>query len=202
MQTQNPVVDVVFTLNGTAVPRYHGEELWREIKRLLPALDGDDTVGIHPIHGAITAADVLLLSKRAVLTIRVRRERAEALMPLNGKTLHINGNPLRIVTSKVRELVAYNAVHANYVVTDSTEECAFAADIQSQLDVMRIMCTLLCGKSHHLPNQDKEMLAYSLALCDLTPEASLQIQETGLGHHHKLGCGIFVPHKSFTTART
>ncbi len=201
MQTQNPVVDVVFALDGTAIPRHHGEELWREIKRLIPMLDGDDTVGVHPIHGAITAADILLLPKRAVLTIRIRRDRAKMLTPLNGQTLNIKDHPLRIVMSKIRELVAHSAVHANYVVTGSAEECAFVADIQSQLDALHIMSAPLCGKSYRLPNQDEEMIAYSLALCDLTPEASLQIQETGLGCHHKLGCGIFVPHKSFTTAR-
>jgi len=200
MQTQSPAtsVDVVFTLEGTSIPRYHGEYLWQEIRRLLPSLAGDETVGVHPIHGAITEANVLLLSKRAALTIRIRRERAETLMPLSGQILHINGNPLRIAAGKVRELMAHNAVHAYYVVTDNPEESAFAADIQAQLDARHITCTLLCGKSHRLPSQGGEMTAYSLALYDLTPEASLRIQETGLGHKRELGCGVFVPHKSFT----
>jgi hypothetical protein len=37
---------------------------------------------------------------------------------------------------------------------------------------------------------------FSLLLHGLTPAQSLAVQESGLGEGRKLGCGIFVPHKS------
>jgi hypothetical protein len=41
------------------------------------------------------------------------------------------------------------------------------------------------------------MLAgYSLLLDGLSPEHALRVMCTGLGAHHELGCGLFVPHKS------
>jgi len=37
---------------------------------------------------------------------------------------------------------------------------------------------------------------YSLMLDGLSAADSLRLQETGIGRHRRLGCGVFVPHKS------
>jgi hypothetical protein len=42
---------------------------------------------------------------------------------------------------------------------------------------------------------------YSLMLDGLSPADSLRVLEAGLGRHRRLGCGLFVPHKSAAAVR-
>jgi hypothetical protein len=47
-----------------------------------------------------------------------------------------------------------------------------------------------------IDNDGAPVTGYSLMLDGLSPAASLRVLESGLGRHRRLGCGVFVPHKS------
>jgi len=190
-------VDVVFHLDGREVPFDHGHLLWAEIVRVLPRLAEKTDIGVHPIRGSVTENHTIILSRRANLAIRVKREDAGELQGLGGATLNLGGYSVTVGESKTKELVPYGAIHAYYVTTGHREEADFAAAIQEALKERNIPCRMVCGKVHVLKTAGGEATSYSLALYNLTDEQSIAIQETGLGLHRELGCGLFVPHKSF-----
>lgn len=194
------VVDVVFALDGKEIPFDHGQLLWRELTRLLPGLAAVNNIGVHPIRGARTERDTVMLSRRATLAIRLPRAMAGKLAALSGARLNLDGAALTVGQSKIKELAPHSAVHSHFVTTGHGEETAFAADIRAALDARHIPCKMVCGKSNVFRTDGGEVTVYSLALYDLTDEQSLALQETGLGIHHEIGCGVFVPHKSFTAA--
>jgi CRISPR-associated protein Cas6 len=190
-------VDVVFHLDGREIPFDHGHLLWAEIVRVLPRLAGRTDIGVHPIRGSVTENDTIILSRRANLTLRVKREEAESLHGLVGATLDLDGHAVTVGQPKEKELMPYGAIHAYYVTTGHEAEADFAADIQEALKTRNIPCRMVCGKAHVLNSAGGKVTTYSLALYNLTDEQSISLQETGLGLYRELGCGLFVPHKSF-----
>ena len=55
---------------------------------------------------------------------------------------------------------------------------------------------MIPGRAHAAATPEGELRGFSLLLHGLTPAQSLAVQSSGLGRGRKLGCGIFIPHKS------
>jgi CRISPR-associated protein Cas6 len=190
-------VDVVFALQGELIPHDHAQDLAREVERSLPWFADEPLAGIHPIRGALTEHETLVLSRRASLVLRVPRQRVGDCMALSGAELTLGGRVVRVGAARERALKPHSAVHAYYVVTGHDEEVPFALAIRDELRARGTPCKLVCGKPHVIQSDEGPLTAYNLALYDLTDEQSLMLQDRGLGLHHELGCGLFLPHKSF-----
>ena len=65
-----------------------------------------------------------------------------------------------------------------------------------------IGCKVVCGRRRSARAHAGEFAGFGLMLYELSPEHSLSLQKTGLGAGRKLGCGIFVPHKSAAAVGT
>jgi len=61
---------------------------------------------------------------------------------------------------------------------------------------MHIDCRFICGRRQSIMTAAGVVPGYSLMLHGMGIEHAIKIQETGLGGHRKIGCGIFIPHKS------
>jgi len=190
------VTDVQFELKGRALPKDHGYALFLELARLLPWIADEETLGIHPVHGADTGLGELVLSRRTRLVIRTPIDRVEEIMQLSGKTIHIAGEPLQIGAAKTRPLTLHTPLYAHCVTTGSDDETVFAADIIRLLDEMHIDTRFICGRRQSITTANGVVSGYSLMLHGLPVEHAVQIQVSGLGGNRKLGCGIFIPHKS------
>jgi len=190
------VSDVHFELRGTRIPVDHGYALFNELTRLLPWLAHEELAGIHPVHGSDSGTGHLLLNRRTRLVIRIPKERLDELLGLSGKQIDIAGNPLTIGSSKTKPLPHYTPLYAHLVTTGSLDERAFTQDIMRLLDELTIETRFLCGKQQTLTTADGVITGYSLMLHGLPVEHSIRVQQLGLGGNRKLGCGIFIPHKS------
>jgi CRISPR-associated protein Cas6 len=190
------VTDVQFELKGRALPKDHGYALFLELARLLPWIADEETLGIHPVHGADTGQGELVLSRRTRLVIRTPIGRVEDIMQLSGKIMHIAGETLAIGAGKTRPLTLHTPLYAHCVTTGSDDEAAFAADIIRLLDEMHIDSRFICGRRQSINTAAGVVSGYSLMLHGLPVEHAVQIQVSGLGGNRKLGCGIFIPHKS------
>lgn len=178
------------------VPIDHGLALFNELARLLPWLAQEELAGIHPIHGSDTGTGHLLLNRRTQLVIRAPKERLEALLGLSGKQIDVAGNPLAIGKSKIKPLTHHTPLYARLVTTGSLDERAFTQDIMHLLDGMGIETRFLCGKQQTITTEDGLAIGHSLMLHGLPVEHAIRVQQLGLGGNRKLGCGIFIPHKS------
>lgn len=180
------------------MPVDHGYALFLALAGLMPWIADEKMLGIHPIQGADLGDGNLRVGRRCKLMIRTPRERAAELMQLTGREFALGGHAFTIGAGKLRALSWHTPLYAHCVTTGSSDEKTFAADIIRLLDEMNIDSRFICGKRQTLTTAHGIEYGYSLLLHGLPIEHALQIQQDGLGTNRKLGCGIFIPHKSIT----
>jgi len=193
---ESAVIDIQFDLVGTSVPIDHGFLLFLELSRILPWIATEEMMGIHPIHGAATEHGELMLNRRAKLMLRVPKERVDDVLNLTGHDIKLGANTLKIGQGKSKTLSMHTPLYAHCVTTGSTDETIFAADVIKLLDDMNITTRFICGRRQSLTTSEGVVYGYSLMLHDIPIEHAILIQQNGLGGNRKLGCGIFIPHKS------
>lgn len=193
------VADVQFELRGHSLPVDHGWMLYVELRRLAPWIDEESALGIHPILGADTGQSELILGHRAKLVVRCGAEKIPALQAaLGNREIRLGDNVLSIGRSKTRPLTLHTPLYAHVVTTDSEDELGFTRDIIASLDRMGINSRFICGRPQKLFDGVRETVGYSLMLHGLPLANAMRVQQEGLGNNRKLGCGIFIPHKSIT----
>jgi len=192
----NAITDMQFELHGKNVPKDHGYLLFLELLRLMPWLTDEEQLGIHPIQGADTGQGQLILNRRTKLVIRTPRERVGQLEALCGKTIEINGETLTIGPSKLRSLTFHTPLYAHCVTTGSADEREFTRDVIRILDDLGIDSRFICGRRQIIHTETGDVSGYSLMLHGLPVEHAIRVQQIGIGGNRKLGCGIFIPHKS------
>lgn len=190
------MIDVVFDLEGSAVPEYYPYLLWEELVRCLPWLKNDESAGVHPLRGSVSG-QAFLLAKRSKLILRVAAEDEARVAPLSGQKLKVGGNELAVGKSKTRPLQAANTLHA-WMVESDLGEVEFMAEVKKQLQSAGVSCNLICDKHRVISDGKRTLQGFGLVLHDLKPQASIQVQQSGLGGARHLGCGIFVPFKAIT----
>lgn len=209
-----PIVDLRFHLRGQLIPVDHGYQLFAAVSHLLPALHGDDEIGIHPISGPLAGNRCQLVTDKSFLTIRLPSERMADVLPLAGKSLKIGGDEIRVGVPQTRALIPSARVYSRLVVINGfTEPEPFLDAVVRQLDAMNVK-----GKAYlvqqaeieevnrerpagtHSPFlrrtiriRDKEIVGFALGVEELTAEESIMVQEKGIGGRRRFGCGIFVP---------
>jgi len=194
------VVDVLFDLSGTRVPADHAAALARAVADALPWFDAEPRAGIHPLRAAPSTHGALVLARRAKLVLRVPVSEASESLALAGRVLDIAGESVVVGQGATRPLVPSATLYAQRVATAARDERAFHDDVVRWLAGMDVRCEFISGRARCLSAGGGEITAYGLALHGLAPSDSLRVQSEGLGGQRRLGCGIFVPHKTIATA--
>lgn len=189
------MVDVVFDIGAITLPEDCHFALMREVARWLPWFESDPDAGIHPLRGASTDYGVILLPRRAKLTLRLSPHRVADALTLTGRELEIGATTLRVGPGKVRALRPHGAVYAHLVAAGCDAEEIFLERMAAQLRTLAASGKSVCGRRRTLRAAGREIIGFSLMLHELTSEDSLLLQRSGLGAERKLGCGIFVPHR-------
>lgn len=190
------VTDLQFELKGARLPKDHGYGLFLALSALAPWIADEPSLGIHPVQGADLGDGTLMLNRRGKLLIRTPRERVGDLLLLSGSTFKIDQYEFSIGAGKLRALSWHTPLYAHCVTTGFVDEREFTKAILDELDTVKIDTRFICGKRQTLTTAQGLEYGYSLMLHGLPIEHALQIQQHGLGSNRKLGCGIFIPHKS------
>jgi CRISPR-associated protein Cas6 len=195
-------LDCAFAVAGDIVERDYPAGLYRALAALLPWLDEEPLAGVHPMRGLTPCAGGLLVGGRTRIILRIPEHRADACAALQGANLSL-ASPLHIGRASRRELLPYPVLHARLVITGTEDEAGFAADARTELAALAIDCDIIVGRRGELRvDERRTLVGYSLMLHGLSAEESMRAQEHGLGRERKLGCGIFVPHKSIAAVGT
>lgn len=204
------VVDLVYSISCKCLPLDHAYSFSEVIRAALPWMDDEPQAGIHLIHGAEsgngwmrpedTTNELLHLSKRSRMTLRVPRHRIDDAMGLTGEKLDIEGHSLEVGKAKVKLFSTLPTQFARYVVVpegvsheDEEAFMAYAVEEFKALDVQ--VRKLLCGRAHALKHPEGDLHTRSIMLADLELEEAVTLQQQGIGQHRKIGCGLFMPHK-------
>lgn len=189
------MVDVAFSLRGGTIPADHGWRLFQLLAARLEWLAAEPDAGVHPIRGARAVAGEIHLGSRARLMLRLPRTRAEQAFELTGTRFDL-GERIEVGSAHLRQLFPHGTLYSQFVTTGTSDEAGFQREVSKQLQAAGIECKIVCGKARRAQTQDAELVGFSLMLHELSPEQSLDMQAVGLGGARKLGCGIFIPHKS------
>ena len=202
------VVDLSFKITCKQLPTTHAWELSQAMHGILPWLLDEPEVGIHQIHGATTGngwerppdGELIHLSKRTRMSLRVPRPRVEDTMAIVGKKMDVAGYELEIGTVTEKPLNPLSTLFSRYVVVpEGLDEDGFmqwAIDELAKRDIE--LRKMLCGIGHIIHTPNKSFETRSLMMADLDKQTSISLQEQGIGEHRHLGCGIFMPHKGIS----
>ncbi len=204
------VVDLVYRINCRSLPLDHAHSFSTAIRDHLSWIDEEERAGIHLIHGAESgngwmrpddaSNELLHLSHRSRMTLRVPKHRIEDAHTLSGRKLDIDGHSLEVGKANVKLFSTLPTQFARYVVVPEglgqEDEEAFMAYAVEQLRELGIKVRkLLCGRGHAIRHPDGDVHTRSLMLADLDVEEAVTLQQRGIGEHRAMGCGLFIPHK-------
>jgi CRISPR-associated protein Cas6 len=206
-QVPDDVVDLLFAIDCRTLPVDHAYALAEALRSHLPWLGQERGAGVHPLHVAESGNgwmrpqgpdDLLHLSRRTKLGLRVPAERVAQARSLSGETLDVAGRSMQIKEASVRNLSDLTTLFSRYVPADEgvDDEQAFLELAASRLGQLGIRPRkMLCGTERAISTPGGTIRARSLMIADLSVEQSVRLQEEGIGPHRELGCGLFVPHK-------
>ncbi len=206
------VVDVAFQISCRTLPVDHAWALSQAVCAVLPWVADEPGAGVHTIHVADSGngwmrpeggAELLYLSRRTKLMVRVPRHRVEDARQLTGRTLDVAGNALTVENAVLKPLAAITTVFARYVASAAGEdESAFLEATVRELNALGVRPKkMLCGIEKTIVTPVETVRTRSLMIAELTLEESMQLQQRGLGRLRHLGCGLFLPHKDIKEIR-
>lgn len=193
-------VDLAFAVRGPALPADHRHALRDAVMSALTWFGHEPDVAIHPLKSARGDDGTLLLSSRARLVLRVPAERRDDTAKLGGRVLEMDDARITIGASTARALLGHGTLYAHLITGDIDDETGFVTLIRNHLTARAIRGEVICGRRQTIGAGKRMLRGFSLMVHGLTPEASLQLQARGIGDDMKLGCGVFVPHRSAATA--
>ncbi len=202
------VVDLTFSIRCATLPVDHAWELSDQIRQVLPWFDQEALAGLHIIHGADSgngwerpqgADELLQLSRRTKLTLRLPRHRIEDAAVLSGKVLTVGGHRLEVGDHKSRLLSMTNTLYSRYLATrPEWDEDEFMAWAIGELKALNLRFKkVLCGRSYTITMPEGPIPTKSLMVADLPHEDAVTLQEQGIGPLRSMGLGLFLPQKSF-----
>lgn len=192
-------VDLVFPLGSGSLRTDYPLPLWQALRGALPWLAEADEIGILPIKGGGLSEGRMILGQRSHLTLRMPRGRIEQAQELAGLALRLGlelDGELRLGKPHVRALRPTSTQYSPMVVFGCDDEAAFLAECGRALEAMGVGGNVVCGKAQARRGETGEMRGFSLMLHGLSTEHALILQQRGLGNARKIGCGIFVSHKT------
>jgi CRISPR-associated protein Cas6 len=201
------VVDLAFRVNCPTLPLDHAHALSTQVLQALPWLADEPQAGIHLIHGAASGNgwyrpddetnQLLHLSRRTRMRLRVPSHRLEDAQRLCGQTLDIAGHALGLGEVSICKLSSLSTLFARHVIDEgNANENEFLEQAAAGLQELGIECRkMLGGISHTMQFPDGTVHTRSLMVAELEPEQSVLLQQQGLGAGRMIGCGLFLPHK-------
>jgi len=187
------MIDVTFAVEGDTLPGDYRFALADALERALPWLADSPAAGVHRLKLVGNGDNDAIVSRRTRLALRVPRERAADAGALAGAELSVAGRRLRVGAARQRELQHHATLFA-HVVAGGEDELLFMQAVNAELESLGVQCRAICGLHHLL--EGGRLAGYSLMLDGLSPQHSLTMLEAGVGGHRRLGCGLFVGHKS------
>ena len=206
-QIPDDVVDLSFTIKCKCLPLEHMQELSDSLTKSLPWLEDNKFAGIHPINGAESGNgwersndpnELIYLSRRQKLTLRIPKEHIADAESLVGKTINVAGYDIDLGKTSIKKLSDLPTTFCRSIlISERMNEDDFlqwAFDELKSLDIA--VRKMMPGKERviNLPDGN-ERITRSLMVAELTQEESVRLQQHGMGKGRNLGCGIFLPQK-------
>ncbi len=212
MTASEQLIDLSFPIRGATIPADHGFVLYSALSRSLPELHGNNRFGIHPIRGALVGGRQLALTPSSRLTLRLPADQIPKAIPIAGKKIAVAGSAMTVGLPEIRPLRPAATLASRLVtIAGFTEAADFLDAVRRQIASLSIAgeASLLerptgtpveggvgspsVSIRRTLQIHNKEIVGFAVLVEGLTAEASLHLQEQGIGGRRRFGCGIFTP---------
>ncbi|MCG7893062.1 MAG: type I-MYXAN CRISPR-associated protein Cas6/Cmx6 [Candidatus Thiodiazotropha taylori] len=201
------VLDLLFKINCPTLPIDHAWALSQAIQQALPWFADEPNAGLHLIYGADSGNgwerpsggdQLLYLSRRTPLALRLPNSRIEDAQVLSGQTLDIDGHTLQIGKSHTRLLGMTTTLYCRHLLApENQSEDEFLQQSVAQLKALNLSFKkVLCGKGEQFETPEGPLITQSLMVAGLPLDDAVTLQEEGLGPLRTRGFGLFNPHKT------
>lgn len=187
-------LELHFPLQGHTLPTDHGYALFGALSRLLPEAHDSDWLAVATLPGVARGDGTLHLDRQAPLKLRLPQDRIPLVLKLAGKRLNIGGHDLRLGVPQIFLLQPAPALYARLVtIKKFTEPDPFLDAVCRKLDELGIHGEPALGPRRVVRVGQHTIVGFGLAVHELSDEASLVLQERGMGGRRHMGCGFFSP---------
>jgi CRISPR-associated protein Cas6 len=198
-------VDLSFKVTGEQLPADHNYGLYSAIAHICPEIHQHSDISIQTISGLPDRQGKITLASRSALRIRLPYDPAVMglVLPLAGQTLKIGIHSIQLGIPQIYPLRPVERLESRIVTIKKYQEPEdFLEAAKRQIQSLDIEANLffplneegqVCRKAIKIKRYS--VVGFSLIATDLSEEASLKLQSTGLGGKHRMGCGIFVPYR-------
>jgi CRISPR-associated protein Cas6 len=194
-----PHIDLYFHVIAETVPLDHGFALY---SALCAATSGGaeswlhtaEDVGLIPIRGLPASNHRLRLDREARFGLRLSAADVPHVLMLAGRRVRVEETVIRIGTPTAFPLRPAASLYSRIVTTRHGDDPArFDEEITRQLAALGIAARVERGDRRVIRIHGKKVIGHELRVSGLTPEASVLLQEKGLGGRRKMSAGVFVP---------
>jgi len=124
ISTLDKAVDLHYKIDCKQIPTCHAWELSQALYQALPWIKDEPEVGIHQIHGAASGngwerppdGELIHLSKRTRMQLRVPVSRIDDASELVGQTLDVAGHPVIIGNMMSKAIDPFSTIFSRYIV--------------------------------------------------------------------------------------
>jgi CRISPR-associated protein Cas6 len=188
-------VDLWFPVTGRTLPSDHGYAMYGALARAVPKLHEADNWALLTLRGKPLGAGIISLSRSPRLGLRLPAEQIPMVLPLCGRTLEVQGHFIALGSPTVITLTPHAALSARLVTIKSfMEPDPFTEAVRRQLAELHPECAeggIALGARKVVTVGGKKVVGFSVRVSGLSDEASLALQEQGVGGRRRMGCGVF-----------
>lgn len=193
-------VDLHFPFVGSTLPSDQGYALFSAISKIVPEAHAADWLAVETIPGLARGDGLTQIDNDAKLRVRLPQDRVPLILKLAGKKLQLNGHAIRLGAPQIFLLRPASALYARIVtIKGYTEPDTFLDAVCRKLDQLGVKGEPVVGPRRVLRVGNHTIVGFGLSIHELSDDASILLQERGLGGRRHMGCGVFNPIASVAT---
>lgn len=201
----NPLVELVFPVQGTKLHADHNHRLLGALSEKIPTLHDLKGLAINTISGIPDKQGSIALTPQSRFYLRLPVDAITLVYPLVGQLLTIGEYQITLGSPRLQTIQAHESLKSRLVtIKGHTEPDSFLQAANRQLQGMEIQAnigilaneqgdpkrlTLKINKSSE--KRSYTIVGFAVVVSDLKDEDSIKLQINGLGGKRRLGCGVF-----------
>jgi CRISPR-associated protein Cas6 len=187
-------VELRFSIMGKTIPTDHGYIVFGAISRYLPDIHEAGWISIETLPGMARGDGITQLDLEARLKMRVPQDQVPHILKLSGKQLNLGIHKIRLGIPTIHLLNPSSSLYSRCTtIKNHKEPESFLKAVCHKLDELGIHGDPEVGVRRVVRVGAHIIVGFSLTIHSLTEDASIFIQERGIGGRRHMGCGIFNP---------
>lgn len=187
-------LELRFPFTGNSLPSDQGYALFSAISRVIPEVHESTWFALETLPGTARGNGTTQLDSCSRLKLRAPQDRVPLLLKLAGKRLDVRGHAIRLGPPQIYLLRPSPDLYSRCVtIKKFMEPEPFLDAVRRKLDELEVKGQPEVGTRRAFRVGNHTIVGFGLTLRDLSDEASLLVQERGIGGRRHMGCGIFNP---------